>query len=84
MYEPDPSLLKKVEKRKTIVFIRLDQGEEAKKLEVLDNAIELTTSKDRTLVVPLEKKIDTLTAISSTFEDIVFISAKQKEISQNQ
>ena len=62
-----------------MVFIRLEQDEKAEKLEVLEESVELTTSKKRTLVVRLEEKVDNLTSVSSSFEDIVFISMEQEK-----
>ena len=64
-------------RNRTMVFIRMEQGERPEKLEVLEESIELTTSKGRTLVVKLEEKVDNLTAISSAYEDLLFVSMEQ-------
>ena len=62
-----------------MLFIRMEPGEKPQKLEVLQESVELTTSKERTLVVKLEEKVDNLTAISSTFEDLLFVSMEQEK-----
>lgn len=79
IYEPDPSLVPDDSRNRVMVFIRMEPGEKPQKLEVLQESVELTTSKERTLVVKLEEKVDNLTAISSTFEDLLFVSMEQEK-----
>lgn len=79
IYEPDPSLVPDDSRNRVMVFIRMEPGEKPQKLEVLQESVELTTSKERTLVVKLEEKVDNLTAISSAFEDLLFVSMEQEK-----